>query len=111
MPRRTTRSPAQATIGALQDLASGSLAEQLRIECAARILVLAKRAAELSARGMLPRSQGETLVDRFAARWEPTSVTAAEFAEVLTPAERDRLIADAPAWAAARMPGEALRAA
>jgi hypothetical protein len=111
MPRRTTKSPAQATIGALQDLASGNLAEQLRIEAAARILVLAKHAAELSARGFLPCSQGETPVDRLVARWEPTDVTAAEFAELLTPAERDRLIAEAPAWAAARLPGEALRAA
>lgn len=105
-PRRT---PTQATLDALEDMASGGLAERVRIESVARILVLARRAAALSARGLLPR--GDSLVDRTAARWEPSAMTAAEFAELLTPAERDRLIAAAPSWAAAQLPGETRQAA
>lgn len=103
------RAPTQATLDALQEMAAGGLAERVRIESVARILVLARRAAELSARGML--SRGDSLVDRTAARWEPSAMTAAEFAELLTPAERDRLIAAAPGWAAAQVPVETRRAA
>jgi hypothetical protein len=103
------RAPTQATLDALQDMASGGLAERARIESVARILVLARRAADLAARGLLPRS--DSVVDRCAARWDPAAMTAAEFAELLTPAERDRLIAAAPGWAAARLPGDTRQAA
>lgn len=105
----TRRAQTRATLDALEDMASGGLAEYARIESVARILVLARRAAELSARGQLSRA--DSLVDRTAARWEPSAMTAAEFAELLTPAERDQLIAAAPAWAAAQLPGETRQAA
>lgn len=102
------RSPTQATLDALEEMAAGGLAERARIESVARILVLARRAAEMSGRAL---ARGESFVDRMAARWEPSAMTAAEFAELLTPAERDRLIAAAPAWAASQLPGETRRAA
>lgn len=103
------RAPAQATLDALEDMASGGLAERVRIESVARILVLARRAADLAARGLLSRL--DSFVDRTAARWEPAAMTAIEFAELLTPSERDRLIAAAASWAAAQLPGETRQAA
>ena len=105
----TRRAPLQATLDALEDMAAGGLAERARIESVAHILVLARRAAALSPRGLSAR--GDSLVDRTAARWEPSAMTAIEFAELLTPAERDRLIAAAPAWAASHLPQETREAA
>ncbi|MCS6932198.1 MAG: hypothetical protein NZM27_08320 [Acetobacteraceae bacterium] len=104
-----SRASTRTTLDALQEIASGGLAERARIESVARILVLARRAAALAGRG--PLARGESLVERTAARWEPSEMTATEFAELLTPAERDRLIAAAPAWAAAQLPDETRRAA
>jgi hypothetical protein len=109
--RRSAASPADSTLAALADIAAGGLAEQLRIEAAARVVALARRSADLAARGLLPRTAGESVVDAIASRWDPTVVTAIEFAELLTPAERDLLLAAAPAWAAARLPQETRRAA
>jgi hypothetical protein len=102
--QRPAQSQAKKTHAALADMAAGGLVERGRIDTVARVLVLARRAAALSGRG-------ESLVDRMAARWDPSVMTAAEFAEMLTPAERDRLIAAAPGWAAAQLPGETRRAA
>ena len=106
---RPANCPAQATLDALEDIAGGGLAERARIDSAARILVLARRAAELAARGLLSRS--ETPVDRIAGAWDPSVMTASEYAELLTPAERDRLIAAAPGWAASQLAVETRRAA
>lgn len=109
--RRPAPSPAESTLAALADIAAGGLAEQLRIEAAARIVALARRSDSLSSRGLLPPAGRDSVVDAIAARWEPSAMTAIEFAELLTPAERDLLIAAAPPWAAARLPQEPRRAA
>lgn len=109
--RRPARSPAESTLAALADIAAGGLAEQVRIESAARIVALARRSESLSGRGLLPPAARDSVVDAIAARWEPSVMTAIEFAELLTPAERDLLIAAAPSWAAARLAEEPRRAA
>lgn len=101
---RAAKNGAKATRAALADMAAGGLVERGRIDTVARILVLARRAAALSGRG-------DSLVDRMSTRWDPSVMTAAEFAEMLTPAERDRLIAAAPGWAAAQLPDETRQAA
>ncbi|EHL96880.1 hypothetical protein HMPREF9946_04541 [Acetobacteraceae bacterium AT-5844] len=85
------------TLDALNTLAQGDLAERLRLEAAARILCTARRAAELVASGELA---GRVELPEAARNWDASVMTAREFAEAMTPAQIDALLADAPRWAA-----------
>lgn len=85
------------TLDALNLLAQGDLAERLRLEAAARILCTTRRTAELVATGELPSHAG---LPEAARAWNPAVTTAREFAEAMTPAEIDSLLAEAPRWAA-----------
>jgi hypothetical protein len=88
----------RATLDALAGLAQGDLAERIRLEAAARILATTRRVAEMTAEGSLPAG---IPAPALALGWEPALTTAWEHAETLTPAEIDRLLAEAPAWAEA----------
>ncbi len=93
----TAASRRRLTLDALNTLARGDLAERLRLEAAARILCTARRAAELAAAGEL---SGQAALPEAVRRWDASVLTAREFAEAMTPAEVDALLADAPRWAA-----------
>ncbi|MDB5369627.1 MAG: hypothetical protein JWP20_1185 [Roseomonas sp.] len=86
------------TFDILNGLAQGGLAERLRLDGAARILGTIRRVAEMTASGELQRG---AIVPGPALAWDPAAITAREYAEAMTPAELDRLLAEAPAWAAA----------
>lgn len=90
---------------ALADLAEGGLADRIRLEQAARVIVTARRAARLADAGALalpsvndPAVQAVTEIAR---HWDDASVTALEYAETLPAAALERLLRAAPAWAAA----------
>lgn len=91
-PRRDAHRMRQA----LAEIADHGLAELMRRDAAVRLLVLARR---------LPVSAAETpavaLVRRLAAGWDPSVMTAGEYAESLSVAELDGLLRAARAWAAA----------
>ena len=91
MPNRAMRDPALET---LADIANDNLAEQLRHEAAARILVAARRV-----RALVGGQPGEHLVDTLASGWDPRSVTALEYAEGLPVRVLDGLLGTAPRWA------------
>lgn len=89
----------------LAELAEGGLAERIRLEQAARVIVTARRAADLAAAGAIrlpsvadPAVQAVTEIAR---HWDAAAVTAFEYAETLPEAALDRLLRAAPAWAAA----------
>ena len=86
------------TLDALTDLTQGNLADRLRLEAAARILCTVRRVAEMMQEGSLPGGVAAPAVVR---DWNPRLTTAREQAETMTPAEIDRLLAEAPAWAEA----------
>ncbi|MBC9179920.1 hypothetical protein [Pseudoroseomonas ludipueritiae] len=86
------------TLDALTDLTQGDLADRLRLQAAARILSTIRRVAEMVQEGSLP---GEVAVPAAAQSWNPRLTTAREHAETMTPAQIDRLLAEAPAWAEA----------
>lgn len=93
MPDRMARDPALDT---LAEIANDNLAERLRHEAAARIIVAARRI-----RAMLGARPGEHLVDTLAAAWDPRAVTALEYAEGLPIRVLDGLLGAAPRWARA----------
>jgi len=80
----------------LAELAAGRASEVARIETAGRVLVVARR---LLTAGALPTALLRHPVGEAALRWDPSVLTAAEFAEHLSPATLDRLIADSQGWA------------
>jgi hypothetical protein len=89
----------------LAELAEGRLPERIRLEQAARVIVTARRAADLAAEGALalpvaalPAVRAVTEVARC---WDSAAVTAFEYAESLPVATIDRLLRAAPEWAAA----------
>ncbi|MDJ0387878.1 hypothetical protein QMO56_07110 [Roseomonas sp. E05] len=88
----------QAMVNALAELAQGGLAEEMRLEAAARLLRTAYKALEIMG-AVLPLPAGM-------AGWDPRAVTAREHAEALRPAELDRLLAEGPRWAAALLRAE-----
>ncbi|MBR0680627.1 hypothetical protein GXW74_09020 [Roseomonas eburnea] len=99
------RTQTAALARALAEMAEGGLAERIRLEQAARVIVMARRAAELAAAGGLrlppvsdPSVQAVTEIAR---HWDATAVTAVEYAETLPESALDRLLRAAPAWAAA----------
>ncbi|HZF74889.1 MAG TPA: hypothetical protein VE033_03505 [Acetobacteraceae bacterium] len=102
MPHRIGRLPQQAArdhlIGALAEMAGGGLAERMRVEAAARILVIARRAGQLLGTGA--GGAEVAVVARLEQAWDPALITATEYADTLRPAELDALLRAAPAWAA-----------
>jgi len=89
----------------LAELAEGRLPERMRLEQAARVIVTARRAADLAAEGALalPVAALPALraVAEIARNWDPAAVTAFEYAESLPVAAIDLLLRAAPDWAAA----------
>lgn len=100
----SARTQTAALARTLADLAEGSLAERIRLEQAARVIVAARRAAALVQAGALqappatdPSVQAVTEIAR---HWDEAAVTAAEYAEALPPSVLERLLRAAPRWAA-----------
>lgn len=87
----------------LSDLVGGGLEERMRVEAAARILVAVRRVdAAVAAAGRTAASAAtptEAKVAALARSWDPTVLTAQEFAESLSVVEIDCLLRDAPRWA------------
>lgn len=107
----STRIQAASLARALSEMAEGGLAARIRLEQAARVIVTARRAADLAAAGALrlppvtdPSVQA---VNEIARHWDATAVTAFEYAETLPEAALERLLRAAPAWAAAFAPATA----
>jgi hypothetical protein len=89
-------------LAALRELACGAFAERMRREAAGRVLVTARRVAELAAEGALaPQPRAESRVEQAAQRWRRTSLPLAAFVATLAPAELAALLAEAPEWAEA----------
>jgi hypothetical protein len=86
------------TLDALNDLTQGDLADRLRLEAAARILSTVRRVAEMVQEGTLT---GGVAAPAVVQAWNPDLTTAREHAEAMTPAQIDRLLTEAPAWAEA----------
>jgi hypothetical protein len=106
---------AAATLArSLFDIAGGNLADRIRLEQAARVIVAARRAAQLGAAGALalPATSDAAVqaVTEIARHWDDSAVTAIEYAETLPTAALERLLRAAPGWAAAFAPN-ALRLA
>lgn len=80
----------------LAEIADHGFVELMRRDAAVRVLVLARR---------LPIPAAETpavaLVRRLASAWDPSAMTAAEYAESLSVADLDGLLVAARGWAAA----------
>lgn len=88
-------------LSALAEIANDNLAERLRQEAAAQILVAARRVRALVA-DRAPRGRaGGHLVDALVTGWDPRAVTALEYAEALPVRVLDGLLGAAPRWARA----------
>ena len=101
----TTRSTA---LQALAELASGRFAERMRLDAAARLLVLVKRVLVLRAAGLLPEvpprpadRRAVVEVERIITGWNPNAITAAEFVADMPLRDVQLLVELAPAWAGA----------
>jgi hypothetical protein len=96
---------AAALARSLADIADGALADRIRLEQAARIIVTARRAAGLAATGALAlpsvADPAVKAVTEIARHWDADAVTALEYAETLPVAALERLLRAAPGWAAA----------
>ena len=91
---------------ALAEVATGRFAERMRLDAAARLLLVVKRVLLLRAAGMLrevapqpPQRRAVTEVERIVARWNPGVTTAAEFVQDLTPRDVMLLVNLAQIWA------------
>jgi hypothetical protein len=100
---------------AIADLAEGSLADRIRLEQAARVIVTARRVTRLADAGAiaLPSATDPAVqaVTEIARHWDDAAVTAFEYAESLPVAALERLLRAAPSWAAAFGPAVAPRLA
>lgn len=96
------REPEAAKIRALRsiaDLAGDGLAERMRVDAAARVLTIARRAMQLQvAPAATAGSAG--VVAELALRWDPMATTATEYLEALSVQQLDAFLAAAPGWAA-----------
>jgi len=81
----------------ISELADSCPVERARLEAAARILTVARRADGLH----LPASEATRAVAEILRHWEFGAVTALEYADTLPEAVLERLLRAAPAWAAA----------
>ena len=88
---------AQGLERSLSELADSCPMERARLDAAARILTVARRAAGFH----LPASDATRAVAEILRHWDPQAVTALEYVETLPEAALDRLLRAAPAWAAA----------
>jgi hypothetical protein len=90
-------------LNGLADLVNGGFAERVRLDAAARMLVLLRRAFDLSRRGELPspRAEGMAELESLLRGWSPDTLTAAEYVEDMRPEQLRVLTQRAPAWAAA----------
>jgi hypothetical protein len=98
----------ERVLASLAELVAGGMTERMRRDAAARVLVTARRLMALSAAGYgaggrpgreAPAAAGDRIVTDLATAWEPEVLTAAEFAETLTPTEIDTLLSAARSWA------------
>lgn len=90
----------RVTMDALYELAEGEMAERLRQETAAQFLRTARRAIEATEAHLPPPAA--------VANWDSSVTTAREHVEGLTPVQLDRLLEEAPRWAAALLRAEAI---
>lgn len=98
----------ERVLASLAELVSGGMAERMRRDAAARVVVTARRLLALSATGFGAGAQpgrddpglaAHRTVTEHAAGWDPEVVTAAEYVDGLAPAELDALLAAARPWA------------
>lgn len=95
----------ERVLASLAELVAGGMAERMRRDAAARVLVTARQVMALAAAGdghglrTTPPGRDARLVMGLAAAWNPGILTAAEFIEALAPAETDALLAAARPWA------------
>jgi hypothetical protein len=87
-------------IGAVAELAGGGLAERMRQDAAARVLLTARRLLAVAPREAASGPHAPAVL-HLARGWDPVATTAAEHVEALPPAELDAFLAAAPRWAAA----------
>jgi hypothetical protein len=103
MPDIVTQRVVQAergqAVAAVAELAGGGLAERMRLDAAARVLVTARRLLRVAPREASAAASA-TVVLRVARAWDPAATTAAEHVEGLPVAELDAFLAAAPRWAA-----------
>lgn len=97
------------TLAAVAELATDVAGERMRREEAARVLVLARRVAKTAA-AEAPDAAFRAVTE-IARHWDPSVMTALEYAEMLPPVVVDRLLRAAPGWAAAVSAPAYLRAA
>jgi hypothetical protein len=86
-------------LAAVAELAEGGLAERMRLDAGARVLVTARRMLAL-APPEAAAGRSSDVVLRVARSWDPAATTAGEHVESLAPAELDSFLAAAPRWAA-----------
>jgi len=102
------------TLAALANLATDLAGERMRRDEAARVLVLARRFAAMTASGAIAAPEATDPASRavaeIARHWDCALMTAAEYAEMLPPVVLDRLLRAAPSWAA-KMSAPTLRRA
>lgn len=86
----------------IADLADGAMAEQVRMEAAARILTIARRALllRLHAAATPAVASAGSVVSDLALVWDPNATTATEFLEALPVPQLDAFLAAARGWAA-----------
>jgi hypothetical protein len=98
----------ERVLASLAELVAGGMAERMRRDAAARVLVTARRLMALSATGYgtggrpgqeAPAAAEHRIVTDLAMAWDPEVLTAAEFVETLTPTETDTLLSLARSWA------------
>lgn len=99
----TVGSGRNPTLSAIAELALDQAGNGMRVAEAARILVLARRAAALAEGGRaavvdLADASSRAVIE-ISRHWNPDVVTAAEYAESLPVVVLERLLRAAPAWA------------
>jgi hypothetical protein len=86
-------------MAAVAEMADGGLSERMRLDAAARVLVVARRMLAVAPReAAMGAAAGAVL--RVARGWDPAVTTATEQVEALAPADLDAFLAAAPRWAA-----------
>ncbi|MGG5818493.1 hypothetical protein [Falsiroseomonas sp. HW251] len=89
----------ERVLAAAAEFADGGLAERMRLDAAARVVVTARRLLGVAPREAATGASAAPVL-RVARAWDPAALTAAEHVEHLAPAELDAFLAAAPRWAA-----------